>query len=298
MPEGENEHLKELLHRIAYWKRYSFRLVPPRPKPVVKRAVEIEDPRVRVDILTKEIVDKYTLEPVASIALNIPLSYNREKGVYELIEEPNRVRADNYFYYYSATPSALTTSGWYNARVDEYMRVLTHVEKVDQLPSSLTATDELKVSDATVRDYTRALNPNMTWKHEYGEVTVSANSSAVVKDTGLLSNPIVLESCQIGTNDPDVVVAISVYDSLGTAIDISYTVNGAGQIQDPSASFLNNRTELKRTRLIELANYDTTNNYYAFELREPVIGWGYKLWSSNTTASDQNVQYDVVYREL
>ena len=131
MPQTTEEEPEELGRVLDYWRRYSFRLVPPRPIPVVKRAVEIEDSRMRVDLKTKGTIDKYTLEPVASVSLSIPLSYNREKGVYELIEQPNEVQADSYFYYYPNTPNPLSVAGWYNPRIDEYMRVITHVEQVD-----------------------------------------------------------------------------------------------------------------------------------------------------------------------
>ena len=123
---------------LRYTKPYMFSVKSPFPRPKTMKEVEVEDSRIAFDVETKELIEKYWLEPYISVVLNVPMSYNREKQVYELMEEPNVMQADSYFYYYPATPTALTTAGWYNARVDEYMRVLGHVEQVDQISGTLT----------------------------------------------------------------------------------------------------------------------------------------------------------------
>lgn len=289
---------EHFLEYLPYSKPYTYYTRRPIPRAKVKKEVEIVDNRIAFDIETKEILERYWLEPFISPVLNIPMSYNREKKVFEIIEQPNEIRADNYFYFYSATPSGLTAPGWYNARIDEYMRVLTHVEKVDQLPADLTADGELKVSDNLLQQYTRGVNPNVNWKIDKNDVSIGAGASGVVKDTGLLSHPIVIEDAQFGTNHPGVVVTLSVYGADGNKVSVGRVLNGQGRYQDVCADVLNERTELKRTRMFELANYDTTNNYYAWQLRQPLVCWGYHIWASNPDTNDQYVEYNVVYREL
>ena len=160
-----------------YVTRYKFEAKSAKPKVVTEHEVVITDERVKLNIETAEILKHFLLEPFVTLSFNIPMAYNNKTGTYDLIEEPNEVRADNYFYYYTAEPSALTTAGWYYPRIDEYRRTLTHVAVMDQIAGTLT-------TDANNYLETHVMLIDKQIKSEYIAGSTTALTASTPWDTG------------------------------------------------------------------------------------------------------------------
>jgi len=158
---------------LKYTRRYKFTRYITLAKEIVKHEVEIVDNRFKFDINTKQILKSFYLEPFCNVVLSVPIAWDREKGTYTLIENPSLVQANSYAYFYPTEPSALTTPGWYNLRVDDKYRLFTHVGVIDQISGTL-------ITDGDNNLYVRVAKLDKQIKREYitGSITsLSANSS-------------------------------------------------------------------------------------------------------------------------
>jgi hypothetical protein len=83
---------------------------------------DIVDERLKFDIYTKQFLGQLKLDSKVSPVLSIPLSYNKNRGVFEIIETPSLVTSRLQAYFYTTSPSE-TTPGYYDLRVDTAHRL-------------------------------------------------------------------------------------------------------------------------------------------------------------------------------
>lgn len=83
---------------------------------------DVIDPRIKIDLQTRELILKYRLSNRIQPTLSIPLAYNPSRGVFELIETPSIITSRLQAYYYTTPPSE-TTPDYYNLRVDSAHRL-------------------------------------------------------------------------------------------------------------------------------------------------------------------------------
>ena len=104
----------------------------------------IIDPRIKFDVLTRELVREFRFENRINPVLAIPVTYNDVRGVFEVAKALGLVVARAEAYYYSAPPT-LTVPGFYNLRIDEAQRLVTRDEVLESALAS-RAQDKLRVS--------------------------------------------------------------------------------------------------------------------------------------------------------
>jgi len=101
---------------------------------------EIIDPRLKIDIQTRELILKYRLTNRIQPTLSIPLAFNRERGVFELIETPSLITSRLQAYYYTSPPNE-TKPDYYNLRVDSAHRLYViddqALEKINAIYNSI-----------------------------------------------------------------------------------------------------------------------------------------------------------------
>ena len=163
--------------KAEYTRRYSFKIYPPYPREVKTNEVEVVDPRVKISVETKDLLKSFYLSPITNVTFSVPMSYNAEKGVYDLIEQPNKVEADTKFYFYPSEPAPEADAGLYYPRVDEYYRVITHIAVVDQIVGTLT-------TDANNYLETHVMLIEKQVKREYISGSTTALSASSSWDTG------------------------------------------------------------------------------------------------------------------
>jgi len=83
---------------------------------------DIIDARMKIDLLTRELILRYRLGNRVQPVLSIPLAYNANRGVFELIETPSIITARAQGYYYGALPGE-TTPGYYPLAIDANHRL-------------------------------------------------------------------------------------------------------------------------------------------------------------------------------
>jgi len=88
---------------------------------------DIIDTRMKIDLLTRELILRYRLGNRVQPVLSIPLAYNAKRGVFELIETPSIITAQVQGYYYGAPP-AETTPGYYPLAIDSNHRLFVITE--------------------------------------------------------------------------------------------------------------------------------------------------------------------------
>jgi len=90
----------------------------------------ILDQRFRIMLDTKELIPFFRLSNRVQPVLAIPLAFNSDRGVFEIIEAPSVVTSQLQGYYYTSPPSE-TVAGWYNLRVDAEHRLLAVQREVE-----------------------------------------------------------------------------------------------------------------------------------------------------------------------
>jgi len=83
---------------------------------------EVIDPRMKIDLLTRELILRYRLTNRITPVLSIPLTYNKSRGVFELIETPSLITSRLQAYYYPTLPSE-TTPGYVDLATDAQHRL-------------------------------------------------------------------------------------------------------------------------------------------------------------------------------
>jgi hypothetical protein len=83
---------------------------------------DIIDPRIKIDLQTRELILKYRLTNRIQPTLSIPLAFNKERGLFELIETPSMVTSRLQAYYYPTLP-AETTPGYVDLATDAQHRL-------------------------------------------------------------------------------------------------------------------------------------------------------------------------------
>jgi hypothetical protein len=105
---------------------------------------EVIDPRMKIDLLTRELILRYRLTNRIAPVLSIPLAYNKDRGVFELIETPSLITSRLQAYYYPTLPSE-TTPGYVDLATDAQHRLYVTDDKLENALASI-ARDKLRVS--------------------------------------------------------------------------------------------------------------------------------------------------------
>jgi len=108
-------------------KRYEFKKPTVVSKPETTGETEIVDERIKLEVLTKEIIKKYTLTPKIIPVLSLPLQYNAKKGVFEIIPTPSLITARGQGYFYGATLPSEVNAGYYDLAVDKNHAAYMHL---------------------------------------------------------------------------------------------------------------------------------------------------------------------------
>ena len=139
-----------------YGSRYSFKENPVGPTPISNTSEGIQDSRVKFNISTKEIIKSYKLMPMVSPFLLIPTRWNSELNMWDIA----------------------TSDSWINASVDSNNYLNVHARNVEQLPSSLSTSGNLKVDNAETEIKT-PIDKQAVYRTNVIETTtaLSANSS-------------------------------------------------------------------------------------------------------------------------
>ena len=97
---------------------------------------EVIDPRMKIDLLTRELILRYRLTNRVTPVLSIPLAYNRSRGVFELIETPSLITSRLQAYYYPTLPSE-TTPGYVDLATDAQHRLYVVDDQALQMLRSI-----------------------------------------------------------------------------------------------------------------------------------------------------------------
>ena len=149
-------------------KRYDTRQIE------IAESSEIIDPRIKFDVLTRELVREFKFDNTINPVFSIPLSYNDERGVFEIVKTPSIMTARAQAYYYSAPP-ALTVPGFYSLRLDSAQRLVTHDEILESALAS-RAQDKLRVSVVDPANVTDTFLSNPGGAETYTTTPLVANA--------------------------------------------------------------------------------------------------------------------------
>jgi len=123
------------------------------PQISMAESTTVIDPRIKFDILTRELVKQFKFDNTINPVLSIPLTYSDERGVFEIIKAPGLVTARAEAYYYT-TPPSRTVPGFYSLRIDDAQRLVTHDEVLESALATraqdkvrVTVVDPVTVSD-------------------------------------------------------------------------------------------------------------------------------------------------------
>ena len=97
---------------------------------------DIIDPRIKIDLQTRELILKYRLTNRIQPTLSIPLAFNKERGVFELIETPSMITSRLQAYYYPTLPSE-TTPGFVDLATDAQHRLYVIDDQALQMLKSI-----------------------------------------------------------------------------------------------------------------------------------------------------------------
>jgi len=128
---------------------------------------EVIDPRIKIDLLTRELILKYRLTNRIAPVLSIPLAYNKNRGVFELIETPSLITSRLQAYYYPTLPSE-TTAGYVDLATDAQHRLYVVDDQALQMLKSIYNTlgdagaSPLNVTGVTVLKRLKIIEDN-TW---------------------------------------------------------------------------------------------------------------------------------------
>jgi len=109
---------------------------------------EVIDPRMKIDLLTRELILRYRLTNRITPVLSIPLAYNSQRGVFELIETPSLVTSRLQAYYYPTLPTE-TTPGYVDLAADEQHRLHVRISEITQPSNAETFTTTPLGANAT-----------------------------------------------------------------------------------------------------------------------------------------------------
>ena len=130
---------------------------------------------------------------------------------------------------------------------------------------------------------------------EYDTVTIPAGGGATLIDTGVLSEPILVDCLILGTDYNLLRIYVHIYNKNGDEIHIDTVMNGAMIYGYLTPEYLNNLNISKETPYFKLVQYDTTNNNYVIILKKPILCYGIKIMSDNFDSADHTLSYYLVY---
>jgi len=143
---------------MAYTKRYEFKKIPVVSFPETTAATEITDTRIKIDVLTKEVVKKHTFDPKINAVFSLPLQWNAKRGVFEIIETPSLITSRTQGYYFGATLPTETNAGYYYAALDSKHALYTHlladdsgIVKSSDIPKSSTGNIKVSIAEAAIQ---------------------------------------------------------------------------------------------------------------------------------------------------
>ena len=116
-----------LQERKGPYKPYKPREFATEQKQVVEKETDIIDERFAFDVTTVAYIRRFRLSPNVQAVLSIPVAFNRERKVFELIEAPSRVESLTKARFHGAALPNLTEPGYYDVAIDNRARLVVNI---------------------------------------------------------------------------------------------------------------------------------------------------------------------------
>jgi len=213
---------KEFVERV-YKKRYDTK------QKDYAESTDILDTRFKILLDTKEIIAKYKLNNTVSPVLSIPLAFDKNRGIFTLIETPTLQTSNIRGYYYTTTPFE-TTPDFYNLRIDAYHRLYV-VD--DLLLSRITPRLKASIFNQTVTANTNIFSTDISPQFNpsvfriYATFNASGNLIVTRTKSGVTVNETLNGGTVLNANSAyifDVIV------ELGETINLQYSANAAALV--------------------------------------------------------------------
>jgi hypothetical protein len=190
---------------------------------------DIIDPRIKIDLQTRELILKYRLTNRIQPTLSIPLAYNSSRGVFELIETPSLITSHAQGYYYSTLPTE-TTPDYYNLALDAQHRLYV---KEDILESKITPILKASLFNQSVTANTNILSNDVspTSSPTTFRIYAAFNTQGILSITRTKGSTTVTEQLNGGyTLNANAAYTFDVVVEQGETINLQYSANATALV--------------------------------------------------------------------
>jgi hypothetical protein len=184
---------------------------------------DIIDSRFKIALATRELILRYRMGNRVNPVLSIPLAYNSNRGVFELIETPSLVTARAQGYYYPTLPTE-TTPDFYPLAMDAQHRLYV---TADKLEAKATPTVKGSVFNASVSANTNIFSSGLAPTNSPTAFRIYAcfSASGVLSVVRTKANTTVTEQLNAGNAlNANAAYAFDVIVESGETINLQYSV--------------------------------------------------------------------------